>query len=123
MIYELRAPRIMTEEATLRLEVIYVCPGDALVIGQKLFDLSIDMSVRYSQNCPPISYYRVVARERGRLRSFDGAAGAVFEPEAALGLVSSDPEEDLEAAPSRAFRVNTAGIIWHEQMWSASAPS
>jgi hypothetical protein len=123
MIYELRMPRIVTEATLGRIETLYVRQGDSLSIGQKLFDLSIDLSARYSQNCPPISYYRMVARERGFVRALSGALGSLLEPDAVIGLVSADAEEPLGGPPARALRMTTAGIIWHERMWSANAPT
>jgi hypothetical protein len=119
MIYELRLPAIMAEGTPARIEQTYVVAGDVLAPGRKLFDLSIDLSARYGQNCPPISYYRVVSRERGVLRTFSAAPGAVFEPHAALGLVAADPAEPIGAGPARALRITTAGIMEHERMWSA----
>lgn len=121
MIFVLRMPSIVIEGATARIEAIYVKAGDTLVRGARLFDFSLDLGERYAQLCPPITYHRAVAHEDGRLLSFAAEPGSVFEANAELGLSASPTAETDQTPPSRAFRIVVAGIVWHEQMWSAGA--
>ncbi len=123
MIYVLRMPSIVTEGATARIEALYVRAGERVARGGRLFDFSLDLSVRYAQMCPPITYHRAVAHEDGVLLSLAAEPGAVFEANGELGLIGSGPDADLDAPPARAFRVMVAGIAWHERMWSAGAPA
>ncbi len=118
MIYELRMPSLVTEGAKLRIETIDVRAGDSIARGARLFDFSLDLTP-YADLCPPITYHRVVAQEGGLLRAVMAEPGAVFDVNAVLGLLSSDPAEPIDVPPSRAFRVVLAGISWHERMWSA----
>ena len=123
MIYVLRMPSIVTEGATARIEAMHVRAGERLARGARLFDFSLDLSMRYAQMCPPITYHRVVAHEDGLLLSLAAEPGQVFEADAELGRIGPDASADLGAPPTRAFRVMVAGISWHERMWSAGAPA
>jgi hypothetical protein len=121
MTYVLLMPSIVIEGATARIEAVHVGPGDSLARGARLFDFSLDLGERYAQLCPPITYHRAVAHEEGRLLRFAAEPGAIFEANSELGLIGSLTAEAGGAPPSRAFRVVVAGIVWHEQMWSAGA--
>ena len=63
MLYELSLPRIIPNMTDARIETLYMEIGQQIP-GGKLLDLSIDLGDGVSQNCPPISYYRLVSREK-----------------------------------------------------------
>jgi hypothetical protein len=97
----------MTEAS---IERRYAQPGDALGIGTRLLDLRVDLSSSFSQDCPPISFYRIVLRERAYLRELligDGAPCPVGE---LIAIFSTEPDEATHGAVARAIRVATAGI-------------
>ena len=121
MNFVLRMPSMVTEGATARIEAVHVKVGDNLSRGARLFDFSLDLGERYAQLCPPITYHRAVAHEDGRLLSFEAEPGLVFEANADLGMIGSPMSEAGDQPPSRTFRMVVAGIVWHDQMWSAGA--
>jgi hypothetical protein len=120
MLYDLRLPKINPNMSTAVVECVYSDPGILLKPGDKLFDLSVDLSGGFSQYCPPISYFRVVVREKLWLRKTLVAPGDGCDVGATLALFSTEQDETLEAAPARAIRVTTAGIAHHQGLWSAS---
>lgn len=97
---------------------MHASAGDALAVGAKLVDVRVDLSDAFPQDCPPISYYRLVLRERCWLRRIDVARGADAPAGATLALFSTDEAEPLDGAPTRAVRIATAGILWQPE-WAA----
>jgi hypothetical protein len=120
MFYDLRLAKINPYMSTARVECVYVETGRQLTIGDKLFDLSVDLSSAFAQDCPPISYFRVVVRERVWVQKTRVAAGDSCDVGALLAIFSPESATDLEGAPVRPLRVTTAGITFHAGMWSAS---
>jgi hypothetical protein len=120
MLYELRLTKINPNMNAAVVECIYAQEGSALKAGDKLFDLSVDLSSGFSQYCPPISYFRVVLREKAWLRKLfviPGDSCDVGQLVAVLSAEQSTPEEETSVRP---LRVTTAGIAHHSGMWSAS---
>ena len=58
MIYQFKLPLIVPQMSSAVIECLYAKPGDALKTGSKLFDLSVDLSSAFAQECPPISFFR-----------------------------------------------------------------
>ena len=85
----------------------------------KLFDLRVDLSAGFSQYCPPISYFRVVAREKGILRQLLVKPGDNVNVGDLLAIFSDTADEESAGQPVRPLRVTTAGIAHHPAMWSA----
>ena len=63
MLFELKMPKLNDNMDTGLIETAYGAEGSALKLGSKLLDISVDLSRAFSQNCPPVSYYRLVLRE------------------------------------------------------------
>ena len=120
MLYDLRLSKINSNMSSAVVECSYAEPGTFLKAGDKLFDLSVDLSSGFSQYCPPISYFRVVVREKLWLRKTLVIPGDNCDVGALLALFSTEPGEAIEAAPARAIRVTTAGITHHPGLWTAS---
>jgi hypothetical protein len=120
MLYDLRLPKINPNMTAAIVECIYNNPGTQLTVGDKLFDLSVDLSSGFSQYCPPISYFRVVVREKLWLQKTLVAPGDTCEVGAVLALFSTEQDEFLEAEAARSIRITTAGIAHHAGLWSAS---
>lgn len=85
--------------------------GDALGIGAKLLDLEVDLTAAAPHDCPPISHFRLTARDKVWLRRLDVAKGDQAAVGASLALFSTEPDEPLDVEPARALRVAIAGII------------
>src|SRR5438477_239219 len=120
MLYDLRLPKINPNMSSAIVECVYATPGSQLKPGDKLFDLSVDLSSGYSQYCPPISYFRVVVREKLWLQKILLHPGDSCDVGDLLALFSSEEEEAIEATPVRSIRITTAGIAHHRGLWSAS---
>ncbi|MDE2562172.1 MAG: hypothetical protein KGL48_07985 [Sphingomonadales bacterium] len=98
------------------IECAHAAPGDTMAMGSKLADLSIDLSSAFAQECPPISYYRIVLREPACLRTLEARPGHHLAVNELIALFSSDPDEPLDQPPTRALRTTIAGIMHHEGM-------
>ena len=120
MIYEFRLPLIVNQMTGATLECLYAKSGDSLRMGSKLFDLSIDLGSVFAQQCPPISFFRVVVREAAWLRKLDLVPGAFSELDEALAIFSTSPDEDIDQPAARAIRTAVAGIVHHDGMWTGS---
>jgi hypothetical protein len=120
MIYELRLPLIVAQMTGATVECVHARPGDSLKMGSKLIDLSIDLSSAFAQECPPISFFRVVLREAAWLRKLSAEPGQFCHLDEALAVFSTEPDEDLGASASRVVRITVAGIVHHEGMWTGS---
>jgi hypothetical protein len=120
MLYEFRLPKINPNMSAATLECIYVQPGTLLKSGDKLFDLSVDLSSGYSQYCPPISYFRVVMREKLWLQKTMLSLGDSCEVGSLLALFTAEKTDSIEDPPTRTIRIATAGIAHHQGLWSAN---
>lgn len=118
MILELRLPDIVPQMTGATAECLFAEAGEALRMGSKLIDLRIDLSSAFAQECPPVSYYRIVVREKAYLRHVSPRPGDFLELDAPVALFSSSPDEPLETAPERRLRVTVAGILHHDGMFS-----
>lgn len=117
MLLNLVLPRINAYMTTAIIDAIHATEGDALPLGGKLLDLTVDLSAAAPHDCPPISHYRLAVRDRAWLRRLDIAAGGEPETGASLALFSTDPDEPLDGAPTRQIRVAIVGII-PQSAWS-----
>jgi hypothetical protein len=118
MIFEFKLPVIVKQMTGATIECLHAKPGDAVKMGSKLMDLSVDLSSAFAQECPPISFFRIVAREAGWLRRFDLTPGKFCPLDEVMAVFSTEPEEDVSKPVTRVFRTTVAGIVHHEGMWT-----
>ena len=111
MILSLDLPRMGELMTVATVEKVYIAEGAEIKPGLRLLDVRVDLSAVAPQDCPPISFYRLVSRERGWVRRLSAAVGDVKEVGAALALIGTDPHETPETPPARAFRTTTAGVL------------
>ena len=111
MLLNLLAPRINEYMTTAQAHAIHAREGEDLAPGAKLMDLLVDLSATADHDCPPVSLYRLVLRDKARLRRLDVGVGDEVGVGAALGAFLTDPQEPLDGPPARAARVTIAGII------------
>jgi len=116
MIYALKLPTIVPQMTGATVECLHAAPGDELKMGSKLLDLSIDLSSAFAQECPPISYYRIVMREPMFVRAMAAGPGDFIGLSSDIALLSTTPDEPLDAAPARPPRVTIAAIMHHDGM-------
>ncbi len=83
----------------------------AFSLGQALMELTIDLSASYGHDCPPISYFRVVLREKVWLRERRFADGAEAMVGDVIALFTTSPDEALDGPPMREVRSMLASVI------------
>ena len=120
MIYEFRLPRIVPQMSGATPECVHAQVGDALKMGSKLVDLSVDLTSAFAQECPPISFFRVVLREAAWLRKFNVELGRFSQLDELIAVFSTDQNEDINQSAARQIRATVAGIAHHESMWTGS---
>jgi hypothetical protein len=120
MIYEFKLPLIVTQMTGANVECLHAKVGDGLKMGSKLLDLSVDLSSAFAQECPPISFFRVVLREPVWLRKFALAPGNFTQLGDEIAVFSTTPDEDLDQPAARVVRTMVAGIVHHDGMWTGS---
>ena len=113
----LTLPRINELMTSAVVEAIHAAAGTALTPGAALLDVSVDLSAVVAHDCPPISLYRIVLRDRAWLRRITVARGDDVAVGALLAHFSTEPGESLEGTPSREVRVTIAGILAQTQGW------
>jgi hypothetical protein len=117
LLLNLNVPRINDYMASARIETVHGCEGQLLAAGAKLFDMTVDLSLAAPHDCPPISHYRMVLRERAHLRRLYVRRGDEPAVGAALALFSTDPDEPVDGAPGRMARTVIATIMF-QSIWS-----
>ncbi len=120
MILSLPLPTINPHMKDARIELLYAATGELLKSGSKLLDLGIDLSRAFAQECPPVSFFRIVLRETVTLRQLNVERGDLRLLGEELALFSTDPDEPL-GPPARTVRMAAASIIYHEGLWTGSA--
>jgi len=103
-----------------RIECVYAEPGKPLKNGSKLFDLGVDLSSAFAQECPPVSFFRVVLREPVFLRKLNVGRGQLCEIGELIALFSNEADESLSGEPVRDIRFAVAGIIHHDGLWTGN---
>jgi hypothetical protein len=118
LLLTLSLPRINEHMLSARVAAVHAPVGSALAVGSKLVDLTVDLTAIAAQDCPPVSHFRMVIRERAWLRELRVARGDEIAVCARIALLSTDPDEPLDAAPAREARVTVAGILMQGPLWS-----
>jgi hypothetical protein len=120
MIYEFRLPPILPTMSGATIECVHAKPGDMIKMGSKLVDLSVDLTSAFAQECPPISFFRVVVREAAWIARLDVVPGQFCELDQVVATFSTEQKEDIFRPVTRAIRTTVAGIAHHEGMWTGS---
>jgi hypothetical protein len=102
------------------MECLYTAPGSALKTGDKLFDVSVDLSNNFSQDCPPVSFFRIIIREAAVLRDLRVSRGQPCKVGELIAVFSTATDEATDQPPQRGIRFATAGIIHHSEMWTGN---
>jgi len=110
MILSLTMPRVgaqMTHGTIFRL---VAKPGDELKPGTPIMEVRVDLESEKAQDCPPLFFFRLLATERGVLRSLTAEQGALLAVGTALGVVTSTAAEAADGAAARALRTTSVAI-------------
>ncbi len=117
MLLAIELPRLHELMSTAVITAIHATPGTALEPGAPLFDIRIDLSHAAAHDCPPVSWFRVIIRDRGVLRGLTVAEDSEVAPGERIGLVATTPGEPATAEPARAARLTTVGLVGPETEW------
>ena len=118
LLLALTLPRINEHMLSAVVAAVHPSAGAELAVGAKLVDLTVDLTAIAAQDCPPVSHFRMVVRERAWLRELRVERGDEIAVCARIALLSTDPDEPLDAAPAREARVTVAGILMQGPRWS-----
>jgi hypothetical protein len=121
MLLDFRLPLINPHMTAARIECLFASPGSALKPGDKLLDISVDLSSSFSQDCPPISYFRVIVRENVFLRELCMIRGQPCKVGETIAFFSTIADEARDVASQRGIRVATAGIVHHSGLWTGNS--
>lgn len=110
MILSLVMPSIRAPIRQASIHKIIANPGDELRPGTPLVEIRVDIGSAKAQDCPPLSFFRIIATERAHLRSLGVVLGGLLETGAPLGLASTDRTESLDGAPTRPLRLTSVAI-------------
>lgn len=116
MLLNLSVPRINDYMAAAIVEWVYPGEGAALEVGAKLVDLTVDLSAAAPHDCPPISHFRLVLRERAYLRRLAAVRREEHAVGALLAVFSTEPDEPIESEAGRPVRIAVAQIIY-QPVW------
>jgi hypothetical protein len=122
MIFEFKLAAFVPQMHGATIECLHAQSGTELRNGSKLLDLSVDLSSAYAQDCPPISFFRIVLREQAWLRSLSVSQGQYCRLGELIAVLSTTAEDDLRQPAARPIRTTLAGIIYHEGMWTGRNP-
>jgi hypothetical protein len=118
LLLALTLPRINEHMLSAVVAAVHPSAGAELAVGAKLVDLTVDLTAIAAQDCPPVSHFRMVVRERAWLRELAVARGDEIAVGTRVALFSTDPHEPLDAEPVRELRVAIAGILMQAPAWS-----
>lgn len=102
-----------TNEAlgSARIDEVYIEAGQALALGSRLVDFTVGLDAAASQDCPPITHYRMTLREKAWVGRVDVEPGQDVAVGDVLALLSVNPGDPLDPDAVRTARVSMAAII------------
>jgi hypothetical protein len=117
LLLTLPLPRINELMTSAVVDAIHATVGSALTPGAALMDISVDLSAVVAHDCPPISLFRIILRDRVWLRRIAVARGDDVPVGGLLATFSTTADESPEGEPARPVRVTIAGILAQSQAW------
>jgi hypothetical protein len=106
----LSMPRIGNLMRSALVHRLCIAAGDLVRIGQVLLEVRVDLSDGTAQDCPPISYYRLIARESGTVGGVPAAVGDLVAVGGVIAWLASTLPVSAPAAGARLFRCCVVGI-------------
>jgi hypothetical protein len=121
MILNLTLPLLSPHMSEAVIECLFSTSGSELKTGAKLLDVSVDLSSAFAQECPPISFFRIIMRENVFLRELRVSPGQRCKAGEVIAIFGTTANEaGDQVAAQRAVRFATAGIVHHSKMWTGS---
>ena len=106
MLLELRLSEIVPGMSGATIECVHAVAGSVLKPGARLLDLSIDLSSAFAQECPPISFFRVILRESAVLRRIDVVPGKYMELGEVIALFAPTSDDPVDGPADRSVPVS-----------------
>lgn len=116
-----RLPVLLPAMTAARVETLHAAPGSLLAPGSKLADLRVDLSATMAHDCPPVTFFRLVLREKAWLRRLAPQPGQLVAVGEALAWFTTTAEEDDQGEPSRPPRMAAAAILQQAGWWPGAA--
>jgi pyruvate/2-oxoglutarate dehydrogenase complex dihydrolipoamide acyltransferase (E2) component len=110
MILVLNMPRVGEAMRAGTVHRIIAKPGEALRPGTALLEVRVDLSQSKAQDCPPLFFFRLIAAERGWLRTLRVHVGEVLSVAAPLGVATTTIEEAADGPAARMLRTTSVSI-------------
>lgn len=110
MILSLSLPRVGAHMRQGLIHKLMANVGDELRPGVPLLEVRVDLGAVMAQDCPPIFFFRMIATERGFLRSWAVSPAARLEVGAMLGVVTTASDEDPAGRAARGLRTTSIVI-------------
>jgi pyruvate/2-oxoglutarate dehydrogenase complex dihydrolipoamide acyltransferase (E2) component len=110
MILSLNMPKVGAGMTQGTIHRLVAAVGDELRPGVPMLEVRVDLESDKVQDCPPLYFFRIIATERGVLRSVTVAEGDVVAAGSTLGIVTSAAAESAEGAATRALRTTSVAI-------------
>lgn len=117
LLLSIELPQLHELMTTAVVSQVHAAPGDELAVGAPILDLRVDLSHAAAHDCPPVSFFRVVSRERGVLRTLTAAKDSEIVPGERIGLLATTADDLVTAEPARAARLTTVGVLGPEAEW------
>jgi hypothetical protein len=118
VIYSLVLPEIVEGMTSADVQALYCGVGEGLKRGSKILDLTVDLSAAFPHDCPPVSHYRLAARDPLFVRQIMARPGAPAAVGETLALLSTTADESLDDAPTAAARLTVVGIVNPSDLWA-----
>jgi pyruvate/2-oxoglutarate dehydrogenase complex dihydrolipoamide acyltransferase (E2) component len=110
MILSLALPKLAAQTSRTTVHRLVAGVGDELRPGVPLLEVRVDLESDKTQDCPPLYFFRVIATERGVLRTLSIAVGDSVDAGNVIGVVTSTAGESAEGAAARALRTTSIAI-------------
>ncbi len=110
MILSLTLPKVGAQMQRGTIHRLVASAGAELRPGVPLLEVRVDLESEKAQDCPPLYFFRVIATERGVLRSLQVAEGDVVDAGAVIGVATSTATEAADGPAARALRTTSVAI-------------
>jgi pyruvate/2-oxoglutarate dehydrogenase complex dihydrolipoamide acyltransferase (E2) component len=100
------------------IESVALTLGTAVRPNQPLLDIRVDYSGGVARDCPPIAFFRIIAREKGCIREIGCKRGDRVLVGACLALLTTDPNDAMDRPADRGLRTTVVGVL-HNPDWSS----
>ena len=110
MEFKLVLPTLSDDGSPALIRSLRVEPGHSVTRGAALLDISITLGGNQAHDCPPVTHFRLHAREEATLTQWHIKQGDTVAPGTVLASLQKHSEQG-DSEPVRPLRLTVAGII------------